>query len=702
MNVALIILIITTLPNILAEQKFVIEPEDVTAVLGTHITLPCRVTSKQGVLQWTKDDFGLGTHRNLSAFERYSMVGNDDDGDYSLKIESVGLEDDAKFQCQVSPGPEGQPGIRSNFATLTVVVPPEPPIISHGEFYLATEGHEFELECSSTGGKPAAELTWLDGSGNTITTGVRNIKEPMPDNQRFVSKSILKIKPQKEHHNTTLTCQSQNTADRNLKTAQVNIEVKYAPTVQLTIENSNEPNNGIREGDEAKFYCLADANPNVITYKWFVNEELVVGDYTTEMIIHRVNRSHHTATVKCEVSNDIGEAEESTILNVIYPPVFKSSPKSVEADLKEEINLECDVDGNPLEIVWLNFHPRVVGTTNNLKIIVSNETAGRYYCKASVIGFPEIKSEANVYVKQAPKIESPSKQYGAKGDTLRLECIAFSVPKARHISWSFNGMEINTMSDRDYSILEDPSSPRLIKSTLIIRDSQDWHFGKYNCTVVNDYGVDVLQIDLMYQYNFQFLMIIVGATLVVITLVILVVLFLCCKLKRKTNQENNDEKLRYSDDDLTKHKISDRCWKESDGSSHSSDYKPDIKQGSSESDYSIASTNCAGSTLDIKERRGGSVPLAGPVDFPISYRHSAADYADTVDGYYPPKYVPNNYGYITHTDYARYCLPPTQKYATNRHISSSATSMDNNYIRSGNAIRQDNGLPAGNRGSLIV
>lgn len=177
-------------------------------------------------------------------------------------------------------------------------------------------------------------------------------------------------------------------------------------------------------------------------------------------------------------------------------------------------------------------------------------------------------------MKQAPKIESPSKQYGVKGDTLRLECVAFSVPKARHISWSFNGNEINTMSDRDYSILEDPSSARQIKSTLIIRDSQDWHFGKYNCTVVNDYGVDVLQIDLLYQCkkcetketfflfhstktitiftdNFQFLMITVGAALIVIILVILVVLFLCCKLKRKTNQQSNDEKLRYSDDDLT-------------------------------------------------------------------------------------------------------------------------------------------------------
>lgn len=91
-----------------AEQKFVIEPEDVTAVVGSTVVLPCRVVGRQGVLQWTKDDFGLGAHRNLSAFDRYSMIGNDDDGDYSLKIDPVELDDEARFQCQVSPGPEGK------------------------------------------------------------------------------------------------------------------------------------------------------------------------------------------------------------------------------------------------------------------------------------------------------------------------------------------------------------------------------------------------------------------------------------------------------------------------------------------------------------------------------------------------------------------------------------------------------------------
>lgn len=44
-------------------QKFAMEPQDQTAVVGSRVTLPCRVVAKSGQLQWTKDDFGLGDHR---------------------------------------------------------------------------------------------------------------------------------------------------------------------------------------------------------------------------------------------------------------------------------------------------------------------------------------------------------------------------------------------------------------------------------------------------------------------------------------------------------------------------------------------------------------------------------------------------------------------------------------------------------------
>lgn len=79
-------------------------------------------------------------------------------GDYSLEMNPIMLDDDARYQCQVSAGPQGQRGIRSRFATVTVLVPPEPPKIIQGESLVTTEDREIELECISMAGKPAAEV----------------------------------------------------------------------------------------------------------------------------------------------------------------------------------------------------------------------------------------------------------------------------------------------------------------------------------------------------------------------------------------------------------------------------------------------------------------------------------------------------------------------------------------------------------------
>lgn len=143
----------------------------------------------------------------------------------------------------------------------------------------------------------------------------------------------------------------------------------------------------------------------------------------------------------------------------------------------------------------------MVSTKSTLKVTVSNDTAGRYYCKAIVSGFPEIKVAADVFLKQAPQITSPQQQFGTIGDTLHLECNAISIPRARHISWSLRGREIQTSGDHEFSILEEQTEQG-IKSTLIIRNSQLWHFDKYNCSVVNDYGTDVMTIDLMQSETF--------------------------------------------------------------------------------------------------------------------------------------------------------------------------------------------------------
>lgn len=96
----LVALVVQSISCDAVKQAFTLEPEDHSTVIGSKILLPCRVEHKQGLLQWTKDDFGLGTQRNLalSGFERYAMIGKDEDGDYTLQIDPVTLDDDAKYQ----------------------------------------------------------------------------------------------------------------------------------------------------------------------------------------------------------------------------------------------------------------------------------------------------------------------------------------------------------------------------------------------------------------------------------------------------------------------------------------------------------------------------------------------------------------------------------------------------------------------------
>lgn len=61
-------------------QRFALEPMDQTAVIDSRVTLPCRVLDQKGPIQWTKDDFGLGAIRNLTGYERYAMIGSDEEG----------------------------------------------------------------------------------------------------------------------------------------------------------------------------------------------------------------------------------------------------------------------------------------------------------------------------------------------------------------------------------------------------------------------------------------------------------------------------------------------------------------------------------------------------------------------------------------------------------------------------------------------
>ncbi|PNF22115.1 Irregular chiasm C-roughest protein [Cryptotermes secundus] len=599
------------------------------------------------------------------------------------------LDDDARYQCQVGPGLAGEPGIRSKFATLTVLVPPEPPRIVQGDFLVTTEDREIELECVSLAGKPAAEITWIDGLGNVLGNGLEYIVEALPDGRRFTAKSILKLTPKKEHHNTSFTCQAQNTADRTYRSARLRLEVKYAPKVALSIVSGLGPSGRLTEGADVRLACKADANPLDLTYRWYINDELVPGDYTTELMIPNITRKYHDAIVKCEVHNPVGKSEESetldisfwiffstpssplgldALLNTLFSdihrlmsaipaamtvsvhvsadgPRFRTRPRSIQADLGTTITLSCDVDGNPpAEIEWIHDDTaKVVGTSANLTLDVDANTAGRYYCKASVMGFPEVGAEAAIYLKGPPSIVSHRTQFGIQGDNVRLECVAFSIPKPEHVMWTYKGNEVDA-DDKDYTILEDPL-PEGIKSTLVIRESQQQHFGAYNCSVTNPYGSDVVEINLKPQKTFPLLMILTGVIGGVIVIIAIAMVIILCQRREKKPEDCRE---------------AEKQCKESDRSSNISDLKMELRTGSS-----VSNVHCELEYGPDSETGSESVvtrvgvPLAGPVPMPVNggehiYRYSA-EFTDPV---FPPKDGQNNNGYVPYVDYTRDYNPP--------------------------------------------
>ncbi|XP_044574439.1 irregular chiasm C-roughest protein-like isoform X3 [Cotesia glomerata] len=634
-------------------QRFAIEPQDQTAVIGSRVTLPCRVLDQKGPIQWTKDDFGLGAVRNLTGYERYAMIGSDEEGDFSLHIFPVELEDDGKYQCQVSPTDDGQPGLRSRFARLSVLVPPQKPKILQGDFLVTTEDRELTMECISVGGKPAADITWIDGLGNVLHNGIETINEKYEDGPLFTVRSILKVMPRKEHDNTTFTCQSQNAADRTPQNAKLRVEVRYAPKVSLKISSGLSKSGQIVEGSELRFKCRAEANPPDMEYRWYINEKTVIGDYTTEMIIHNATRELHDAIVKCEVHNEVGKSEETETLDITYGPQFRRPPISVETHYGATEILQCDVDGNPTpEILWIHEESdRTVATSPNISVVVSPETAGRYYCKAHVPGFPQLIGYANILIRAPPSIVSQRIQYVPDEGVVKVKCTAISVPKAESVVWSFAGRELNfSFNNTPFSVQEEYTPERVV-STVTLLEPISTYFGDYNCTVTNSYGTDTVIIKLTTRVDWQLILIIVGLVVCIILIGVIIILILHCRDRIKQPRPRSTQ---AQENDLQETDSNPDRYRESDRSSNLSDVKADIRAGSSVSN--AESVTALDSEGEGSTRGVNALALAGPVPNPMGYRYSA----DYTEPSFPPKNNDgsNNNGYVPYVDYSRDYMPP--------------------------------------------
>ena len=289
------------------QQNFLKQPESVRVVEGGNVTLECGVSNKVGVLQWTKDDFGLGTSRALPGYSRISMVGGNNET-WNLQILNVSLEDDGKYQCQVGATETSQP-IRSEYARLTVLSAPEPPVLTVGSVMKAEEGGIAVVQCISRGGHPASVIRWrLDGQ--LVTAGIEEAVSQVKDSKRMLTVSTLQFPVTLSLAGSELVCEAENKAGP-AETVRTEIDVEFKPKVSL---RSDLRSDQLTEGQTVTFSCQAEAAPAEVSFQWFINnQELEVSG--PELVV-AASRNLHQARVSCLVRNRLGQTSAEQLLSV--------------------------------------------------------------------------------------------------------------------------------------------------------------------------------------------------------------------------------------------------------------------------------------------------------------------------------------------------------------------------------------------------
>lgn len=310
-NMKFCILFVTTIfaiSNGQKTQKFIREPSGTKEVMeGETILLECSVENKSGVLQWTKDDFGLGTDNELAGFARYRMIGTP--GTWNLEIVNASMEDNGRYQCQVGATDETAP-IRSTYATVSVLAPPQPPVITAGPKLVLRNGKTSMVQCISKGGRPASTIRWL-ADGIEVIEGVETKIEEVQISKRMATVSTLTFPVNKTMQGIVLECEAANSVDPEPRIVKTTLEVEYEPEVELVIEPTK-----LYEGDKVRVMCNVKAVPEQVEYRWEVaGVELIEARGASELLIE-TERDMDGKTVSCIARNTLGQNSAQITLDV--------------------------------------------------------------------------------------------------------------------------------------------------------------------------------------------------------------------------------------------------------------------------------------------------------------------------------------------------------------------------------------------------
>ncbi|XP_074705020.1 kin of IRRE-like protein 3 isoform X2 [Strix aluco] len=506
-------------------SSFTQQPQDQVVIAGQPVTLLCAIPEYNGIVLWIKDGLALGVGRDLSSYPRYLVVGDHLSGEHHLKILRADLQDDAVYECQAI-----QAAIRSRPARLTVLVPPDDPVIMGGPIISLRAGDPLNLTCHADNAKPAASIIWM--RRGEVINGATYSKTLLRDGKRESIMSTLFIAPSDIENGESIVCRATNKAIPSGKETSVTIDIQHPPLVNLSVEP--QP---VLEDNTVKFHCSAKANPAVTQYRWAKKGQVIKeasGDFYETIVDH----TFFFEPVSCEVTNALGSTNISRTVDVYFGPRMATEPQSLLVDLGSDAVFNCAWTGNPsLTIVWMKRGSGVVLSNENKLTLksVRQEDAGKYVCRAVVPRVGAGEREVTLTVNGPPIISSTQTQHALHGQKGQIKCFIRSTPPPDRIAWSWKENVLESGTSGRYTV-ETVSTDEGVISTLTISNIVRADFQTiYNCTAWNSFGSDTEIIRLKEQESVPMAVIIgvaVGAGVAFLVLMATIVAFCCARSQR--------------------------------------------------------------------------------------------------------------------------------------------------------------------------
>ncbi|XP_022251878.1 titin-like [Limulus polyphemus] len=497
----------------------------VTNFVGNNVLLPCEVDvdtcGRVYFITWTKNvsndwervylysenfETALGDFTN--PFRASFKLQNDS---AFLKIHSLLYEDEGIYKCDVTYVRGKCPSL--SFIKLnTLVIPSEPVItvdnkvVENGTTIGAfLEGSTIIVKCKSSGGKPAPEVTWRNGTYPLVTKAVHT-----PGDQGGVDVvSIVRITLSRWDLDAKLVCFVNSNATSTRMSKWVKLDIHVRP-LALTIRGRSVP---VVEGEMVSLTCTVEGARPAANITWYNRSEVVRpqpidskdlmsdGTYrTTNTLVFIASRHDHHGDFFCKGTNSVIKKRletplfQVTTLEVLFPPAVEVLPRGYySVNESDKAIFTCYFNANPpnvTEIVWFkNDNVFSQTPTNRLRLSkipiptleirnVRREDAGTFSCqvknaygRGTSINFVELDilypPQVSLNLKSPIAIEGTNSSVWFTCDTLDGN------PKnLTQVKWY-----------KDEELIKESTSNKLILTSI------KRHFaGNYSCQGINGAG----------------------------------------------------------------------------------------------------------------------------------------------------------------------------------------------------------------------